>query len=263
MNPNTETERTNKTAASPSRKQGLRYQTAAMVAIILIAILASAASAYSTTLPTSPLTANQGRASIVQVNATVSPTVSVAVSVGSTQTQMPSTQTTVSMTSQSMSTQSSSQTMTTVQGSSSITTQTMTTTSVAQQYCGYGCYYPYHGNPPYYPSYPGYYPSYPAYPSYAYGYGACGYGTTYSGNVQCTGYIYQAPNGCVELVLQIVNPYSYTSALQYYTLHNLSSTPPSGTLVTVNGQMHQGYNTSTTGAACPGNYINVNSITTA
>ncbi|HXX72820.1 MAG TPA: hypothetical protein VEI80_03925, partial [Candidatus Acidoferrales bacterium] len=74
--------------------------------------------------------------------------------------------------------------------------------------------------------------------------------------------IYQAPNGCTELVIQVYNPYSYTSALQYYTLHNLSSTPASGTLVTVSGQMYQGYNTAPTGASCPGNYINVTSITT-
>jgi len=137
----------------------------------------------------------------------------------------------------------------------------MTTTSEAPQNCGYGCYpYPY---PPYYPSYPGYYPGYPAYPSYSGAYGGCGYGVTYADNVQCTGYIYQAPNGCIELVVQVINPYSYTSALQYYTLHNLSTVPPGGTLVTIRGQMYQGYNTSPTGAACPGNYINVSSVSTA
>jgi len=152
---------------------------------------------------------------------------------------------------------------------STVTTQTMTTTSQAQ-YCGYGCYYNY-PYPPYYSGYPGYYygGSYPGYyynggyysgvPAFASVY-ACGNGVGYSNNVQCTGYIYQAANGCVELVVQVYNPYSYTSALQYYTLHNLSSTPASGTLVTVSGQIYQGYNTSSLGASCPGNYINVSSI---
>jgi len=91
---------------------------------------------------------------------------------------------------------------------SSVTSQTLTTTSQVGQYCGYGCY-PYYPYPPYYP---GYYGGYPSYPAYANTNGACGYGVGYSNNVQCTGYIYEAPNGCVELVIQIVNPYSYTSA---------------------------------------------------
>jgi uncharacterized membrane protein YcgQ (UPF0703/DUF1980 family) len=60
-----------------------------------------------------------------------------------------------------------------------------------------------------------------------------------------------------------MNPYTYTSALQYYTLHGQSSYPTNGTWVTVKGQMYQGYNTSPTGAACPGNYINVSSIVVA
>jgi len=256
MNQKDETQADNATPAPSSKHAGFRYQSAAMVAIILVAILASAASAYSATLPT---TANAGHASLMQVSVTASPTVSasMSVSIGSSQTSMP----TAIMTSQSMSTVSSSQATTTVQAPTTVTTQAMTTTSAAAQYCGSGCY-PYNPYPPYYPSYPGYYPSYPAYPSYTYGYGTCGYGAGYSGSVQCTGYVYTAANGCTELVVQVVNPYSYTSALQYYTLHNLSSTPPSGTLVTVSGQMYQGYNTSTSGAACPGNYINVSSITT-
>ena len=149
-----------------------------------------------------------------------------------------------------------------------MTTSTVTTQTTSQfQYCyAHGCYYyPYN---PSYGYYGGYYYGYPGYyyggypPAFSSTSGVCGYAYGYSYSVQCSGYIYQAPNGCTELVIQVANPYSYTSALQYYTLHNLSSTPPSGTLVTVRGTMYQGYNTAPTGASCPGNYINVSSITT-
>ena len=134
------------------------------------------------------------------------------------------------------------------------------------QNCYNGCYpyYPYYPSYPYqgYPGYPGY-PAYPAYPSYTNAYGGCIYSSGYSANVQCYGYIYQVSNGCVELVVPVMNPYTYTSALQYYTLHGQSSYPSNGTWVTVKGQMYQGYNNSPTGAACPGNYINVSSVVTA
>ena len=257
-----------------SNSRAFRSRTAMKLIIILVGILASAVGAYSTAIPTALAGPNQGQALPMQVNvASRSVSISVTASVPSTQSQQLHIQASASMTTmRSTSSASSSRKTTAVQTStsvtisqtmtSSVTSQTMTTTSQVGQSCGYGCYqyYPY---PPYYPGYPGYYGGYPSYPAYVNAYGACGYGVGYSNNVQCTGYIYEAPNGCVELVIQIVNPYSYTSAQQYYTLHNLSSTPPSGTLVTVQGQMYQGYNTSSIGAACPGNYINVSSITTA
>jgi hypothetical protein len=247
------------------KNRGSRFRTAVMVSLILVAILASVIAAYSTVVPIALAAPNQGHASPMQ-QVTVTASQSVSLSMTAT---VPFTQSMATMQSSSVAT---SQTATTVQASTSVTiaqpttssatTQTMTTTSQVGQYCGYGCD-PYNQYPPYYPGYPGYYGGYPSYPAYVSAYGACGFGVGYGSNVQCTGYVYEAPNGCVELVIQVVNPYSYTSALQYYTLHNLSSTPPSGTLVTVQGQMYRGYNTSSTGSACPGNYINVTSITTA
>jgi len=124
-------------------------------------------------------------------------------------------------------------------------------------YCGYyGCYQ----SPAYYP--------YP--PWYSYGY----YNGYYSppcqpsgsnGNVTCSGYLYQALNGCTLLVISTTsNPYpSYATGIvnEYYTLHNLpSSTPQPGSWITVNGQLYQGYNTASNGASCPTNYIIVNTI---
>jgi hypothetical protein len=87
--------------------------------------------------------------------------------------------------------------------------------------------------------------------------------STGNGNTfQCSGYLYQNSNGCIELVVPIFSGYSFESpAYQYYTLQNLpSSHPPAGTWVTVNGQLNQGYNMPSNGPACPGNYINVTSI---
>ena len=80
--------------------------------------------------------------------------------------------------------------------------------------------------------------------------------------IQCTGYLYKDPNGCVELVTSVYNPNRYVShPYQYYTLQKLpASYPAIGSTVTVTGQIIQGSNFSSTGAACPGNYINVSSI---
>ena len=78
--------------------------------------------------------------------------------------------------------------------------------------------------------------------------------------MQCVGYVYQNPNGCIELVIPIYSPYGLLS-YQYYTLQNLpSSTPPVGSWAIATGQMHIGYNYATNGAACPGNYLTVTSI---
>src|SRR5208282_4363306 len=90
---------------------------------------------------------------------------------------------------------------------------------------------------------------------------ACGL-TGNNGTVQCVGYLYQSPNanGCVELVTSVYSAYGISS-YQYYTLQKLpSSYPAIGTWVSVTGQLYQGSNVSPTGAACPGNYINVISI---
>ena len=80
---------------------------------------------------------------------------------------------------------------------------------------------------------------------------------------KCYGYLEGASGGCVLLAVPIIDPYNSSpyTVYQYYTLHNLpSSYPPSGAWVTVTGQLNQGNNFSSTGASCPGNYINVTSI---
>jgi len=86
--------------------------------------------------------------------------------------------------------------------------------------------------------------------------------STNNNGVTCSGYIFQAQNGCTVLVIPIANAYiseSYT--FQYYTLHNVpSNAPPNGSWITVSGQLYSGPNTSSNGASCPGNYINVTSI---
>jgi len=136
-------------------------------------------------------------------------------------------------------------------------------------YCSpYGCMNP---PPTQYNTYNPYSPPNPWYPGYYDGlyYGFLnGYFTPpcqagpASNNVSCSGYIFQANNGCNVLVIPIANQfYSETYTFQYYTLHNLPSNAPSnGSWVTVTGQLYQGANTSTNGASCPGNYINVTSI---
>lgn len=82
----------------------------------------------------------------------------------------------------------------------------------------------------------------------------------YNNTVQCVGYLFQDPNGCVELVIPVYSPYGLLT-YQYYTLQNLpASYPPIGTWVAVTGQLKQGPNTASNGAACPGNYITIASI---
>jgi hypothetical protein len=82
-----------------------------------------------------------------------------------------------------------------------------------------------------------------------------------NGTVQCVGYLYENQNSCFEIVIPIVSSIGLVSS-QYYTLQKLpASYPAIGTWVSVTGQLHQGPNFSSTGAACPGNYLNVTSIT--
>jgi hypothetical protein len=281
MNQPIETEGTNVSSDSPKTgRSRYRYRTAAMVAIVLVAVLASAVSAYSTN--SAPLAASK-LGNMQNLNATISQTIggSVTVSIGSSsQSHQAITQTAAQMTTQTTPMTSTSEVMTSTmqtqtssivsqaQAATTSVMQTVATTTVVPQDCGtYGCYpypsYPYAPYPLYSPGYPAY-PDY--YPAYSNGYGGCSYAISTSPNnnaVQCYGYVFQAPNGCVELEVAAVNaPYYGGTALQYYTLHNLSSTPPTGTWVRVQGLMYQGYNTSPTGAGCPGNYINVSSMTT-
>ena len=78
--------------------------------------------------------------------------------------------------------------------------------------------------------------------------------------IQCSGRLLQNSNGCVILAIVVYNAISPVT--QYYTLHDLpSSSPYVGSMVTVTGQLYQGLNYSPSGAACPGNYINVTTIT--
>ncbi len=142
-------------------------------------------------------------------------------------------------------------TFSTMAGFSTVTATTTTGGSgTYTQNCPYyGCSYQ---QPPYY-TYPGYDINGNFNPPCK---------STSSNMIQCRGYLDQNRNGCLVLVIPISNPYILESfVFQYYTLHNSpSSIPPMGTLVTVTGQLYQGYNTSSSGAACPGNYINVTSI---
>lgn len=141
----------------------------------------------------------------------------------------------------------------------STATSTATFTSAPPVGYGYGSY----------PvcSYYGCYQTPGYYPGYFYGYGSylpCQ--STGSNNVTCSGYIYQANNGCTLLAIPTVNnpypSYATTYVYEYYTLHNLpSNAPTSGAWITVNGQLYQGYNTAPNGTSCPNNYIIVSSIT--
>jgi len=173
-------------------------------------------------------------------------------------------------------------------------TQTQTITSVAQvtqiqtvannqavtvagqgaqgyaQYCSaYGCMSPpasiyntYNPSQPPNPWVPGYYQG--AYYGYYNGnfVPPCNAQGASNNTVTCSGYIFTAQNGCTVLVIPVANPfYSESISYQYYTLHNLpSNVPSSGSWTTVTGQLYNGANTSTSGASCPGNYINVSSV---
>jgi len=159
---------------------------------------------------------------------------------------------------------SSTQTQTVVSfGTQTVTsygtvTALTTTTSTANLGYGYGNYY---GNGNYYQNcgYSGCnYPS-PGYSNY---YNVC-QSTGSSSMVQCSGYLYQPPNGCIVLAIPIDNAYWAESRVyQYYTLQNLpSSYHPTWTWITVTGQLYQGYNIAPNGTSCPGNYIIVSSVT--
>jgi len=153
------------------------------------------------------------------------------------------------------------ETMTTANTVTSVTTATNQPSGYGYgnyQYCGYyGC----SQSAGYY--YPGYYSGY--YNGY-WGYVPPCQLAGSNGGVTCSGYLYQAQNGCDLLVVSTTsNPYpSYATGLvnEYYTLHNLPSNAPQlGSWVTVTGQLYQGYNTAPNGASCPNNYLIVSTIT--
>jgi len=137
--------------------------------------------------------------------------------------------------------QTGTTTITTVTTLNNQVTQTVTGTATAaneqayQMGCvtGYGCNWPYN-------------------------YDAC-WGTGQGNDVACDGYLTQSANGCVELAVPtdtVEQP-----AYNHYALQNLPSAyPPIGSWVVVKGQLFQGPNSASTGAACPTNYISVTSI---
>jgi len=170
-----------------------------------------------------------------------------------------------------LNTQMQTQTVTSVQTVNQAATVTQTNSGYGygngqgnNQVCSqYGCYpYAYNNAPPPYNSagyyYNGYYYAYDANGQFIAPCQASGFNNTAS----CQGFLYQAPNGCTELVIPIQNAYIQESTTyQFYTLHNLPASVPSlGTWITVSGQVSNGPNTSSSGASCPGNSINVSSL---
>jgi len=145
------------------------------------------------------------------------------------------------------------QTVTSFGTVTSVTTTITTSTSTTTAGFGYG--YGYYPNCSYYGCYPS--PSYTFNGNY---YTTCQ--STGSNQMQCSGFEIQNSNGCILLAVPVYNGYTFESQVyQYYTLHNLpSSYPPLGSWVTVTGQLYQGYNAAPNGGSCPGNYINITSI---
>jgi hypothetical protein len=105
---------------------------------------------------------------------------------------------------------------------------------------------------------------YPAPPGY-YSFGCASQGPYsspgLSSTVQCTGWLYKDPNGCVDLMVPVDDGYT-NQIQQYYSLQNLPSSYPSiGSWVTVKGQLYQnGQMMGPSGGACPASYITVTSI---
>jgi len=156
-------------------------------------------------------------------------------------------------------------TVTNTKTSTSATTITSTTTSTTSAGYGYGYGYGY-GFYPGYPEYQNCGASCPPSSSYITNYDTCNLNNLAgsSNTFQCFGYIYQDSGGCVVLAVPLPNPpyYFENPVVHYYGLHNLPSNSPSmGSWVTVTGRWNQGTNTSTSGASCPFNYLNVTSIT--
>jgi len=130
----------------------------------------------------------------------------------------------------------SAQTVTNVGIITSQTTMTSTTTypigSSYYQNCGYStCYPPQYGYNGYYNGYNGYgyyYGQSPYYCSYnynscyvnglsQYSYSSACQSTGSNGLSQCSGYLHQDQNGCVELSIPLYSPYNTAQVYQYYT----------------------------------------------
>jgi hypothetical protein len=111
---------------------------------------------------------------------------------------------------------------------------------------------------------PGYYNCgiYGCYPPSLGAYGNLCQSIGQNNTVKCAGYLSEPVNGCIELAIPYTNPYLLEStAYQFYTLRNTpSALPPAGSWITVTGQLGLGYTPGSNGASCPGNYINVSSI---
>jgi hypothetical protein len=142
----------------------------------------------------------------------------------------------------------------------SVSTMTSFQTVTSAATAGFGNVYtePGYVNNPNYPncSYYGCYSTPPAYASIS---DLC---KTTNSTVQCSGYLSQPSSACTELAIPYFNPEILEStAYLYLTLYNLPSNhPPGGAWVTVTGELNQGYSPGSYGAVCPGNYINVSSI---
>lgn len=86
--------------------------------------------------------------------------------------------------------------------------------------------------------------------------------TGQNSTVNCSGYLSEPDDGCVQLAIPYNNPDLLEStAYLFYTLRNVpSALPPAGSWITVTGQLGNGYTPGSNGAACPGNYINISSV---
>ena len=106
--------------------------------------------------------------------------------------------------------------------------------------------------------------AYGCYPPSLGAYGSLCQPTGQNGTVECSGYLSEPDDGCIQLAIPYTNPDLLEStAYQFYTLRNAPSALPSaGSWVTVTGQLGQGYTPGLNGAACPGSYINVSSMST-
>ena len=99
------------------------------------------------------------------------------------------------------------------------------------------------------------------YPGYNYNNRPC-QATGNTSTVQCSGFLYDNSNECIELAVPIDNAYwAETRIYQYYTLVNLPSYYAlTRSWVTVTGQMSRGYSILPSSTTCSPNYITVTSI---
>jgi len=166
----------------------------------------------------------------------------------------------VTVTQQQLITNTESQPVTqTVTGVSTVTAFATVTTSAANTVVSYPAGYPGSGYVG-----AGYYNcgAYGCYPPSLGAYGTLCQPTGQNSTVKCSGYLSEPDNGCIQLAIPYTNPDILEStAYQFYTLRNVPSALPSaGSWITVTGQLGQGYTPGLNGAACPGSYINVISI---